>query len=353
MSAETTRGVCRRCAGLAWLPLRIFEPFGLRQTGPQRVCRHHCVYPPRLRADPLAPPAIEVHGSAERLRESLKRGVVALTGPPSPSDYGLRCTETLAREVAAAGVSMACIEGPLGDAACAGAVRVNGATIALGDDSAGGRLASLSALALLADLVIVVEAGERASDLTAAEVARSRDIPIAVAPGPIDSPASRASNELIFEDVPVVCRAEHALDILGDVGARRTRQARTRRRSMPRATSNRRTGAQTTTTPAQRTAAERRAAGPHAAEPCVGGVSTTEPRPAELSAAESCAESKLEPQLAGVLDRVRHGQDTLAELCLGERDCDELAVALTELELLGLLRRGSDGRYLPFTEHLR
>jgi hypothetical protein len=62
---------------------------------------------------------------------------------------------------------------------------------------------------------------------------------------------------------------------------------------------------------------------------------------------------ELEPQLAGVLDRVRHGQDTLAELCLGQSDCDELATALTELELLGLLRRGDNGRYLPCTEHLR
>jgi hypothetical protein len=71
-------------------------------------------------------------------------------------------------------------------------------------------------------------------------------------------------------------------------------------------------------------------------------------------AAKQATEPALEPRLEGVLERVRGGEDTLAKLCLGASDCDEPALALTELELTGLLRRTPDGRYLPSAAgHLR
>jgi hypothetical protein len=78
-----------------------------------------------------------------------------------------------------------------------------------------------------------------------------------------------------------------------------------------------------------------------------------EQQPQAAAAPPQTAEPALEPRLANVLERIRGGEDTLAKLCLGARDCDEPALALAELELIGLLQRSPDGRYLPSTGHLR
>ena len=57
--------------------------------------------------------------------------------------------------------------------------------------------------------------------------------------------------------------------------------------------------------------------------------------------------SPLDASLSDVLDRVLSGEDTLARLCVDGMDCGEVALALVELELLGLLHRDAAGRYLP------
>ncbi|HXC23493.1 MAG TPA: hypothetical protein VNU28_02815, partial [Solirubrobacteraceae bacterium] len=55
----------------------------------------------------------------------------------------------------------------------------------------------------------------------------------------------------------------------------------------------------------------------------------------------------LQPRLARVLQLVSGGQDTLARLATSATDSEEMAVALAELELCGLLSRGDGGRYVP------
>jgi predicted Rossmann fold nucleotide-binding protein DprA/Smf involved in DNA uptake len=328
LSAFVLTGVCRRCERRARPVTRLVKSSdrSAGQAQPRRVCRHHCAYPQRLASDPLAPDVIEVHGGIERLRRVLGRDIVAFAGAHNPSDYGLRCARTLAREIAAAGVTVAIAEDDLGTAARAGALQAGGETIVLGSLHTCDRLAVQSTLALLADLVIVVEADEERSGLTAASVAASRGVAIAAVPGPIDSPASRLSNRLIADEGALSLRgAEHALDALAGVGVRRPRQARKRRCSRPH-------------DGAKRSARAKAAALPES----------------HLPAPPHGAESELEPRLAGVLERVRGGEDTLAKLCLGERDCEERALALTELELIGLLQRSPDGRYLPSAAgHLR
>jgi len=260
---------------------------------------------------------IEVHGDVECLRGLLGCDVVAFANVQAPSDYGLRCARSLSREIAAAGVTVASGEDELGAAARAGALHAGGETIVVGSLRRGEPLAAQSTLALLADLVIVVEADEEVAGVSVADVAESRGVAIAAVPGPIDSPVSCVSNRLIAEGALVLRSAENALDALAGVGVRRPSRARKRRSSRPRgAKSN--SGAEATTIQAPRLPAP-----PRGAEPA------------------------LEPRLAGVLERVRGGEDTLAKLCLGERDCDESALALTELELVGLLQRAPDGRYLP------
>ena len=54
-------------------------------------------------------------------------------------------------------------------------------------------------IAALADVVVVVEAGLQSGALITANFAKELGIPVAVVPGPIDSPASAGSNELLLE----------------------------------------------------------------------------------------------------------------------------------------------------------
>jgi hypothetical protein len=58
-------------------------------------------------------------------------------------------------------------------------------------------------------------------------------------------------------------------------------------------------------------------------------------------------ETELEPRLKAMLERVGAGQDTPAKLTANGEDADDLLLALSELELMGLLTRGDGGRYVP------
>jgi len=77
---------------------------------------------------------------------------------------------------------------------------------------------------------------------------------------------------------------------------------------------------------------------------------TREPAPAPAVKPEPAP--GLDPRLVAVLTRVRGGEDTLAKLCAGQPSCEQLALALTELELLGLLRHAGDGSYAACAAHL-
>ncbi len=300
----------------AWEPARAQA----RDADARILCRHHCAYPRLLRGDPLAPHALEVRGRVERLDGMLEEKLVAIVGTRRASDYGMEIARGLARGLAASGLTVASTlaEG-IPSAVHAGALEANGATLTV---VAGGvercspascaplyrritvsgcamseagssprarhwtQLAAARTLALIAQLVIVVEAGEQPWELACAQVAHARGRAVAAVPGRVSSPTSRGTNALLIDGAKLVRDPQDALDVLYGVGVRET--------SDP------------------------------AREP-----------------------TALQAPLARVLERVGGGQDTMAKLAAHGAEPTEVAVALAELELRGLLVRGDAGRYVP------
>jgi DNA processing protein len=286
----------------------------------QSVCRHHPSYPERLREDPLAPRALQVRGGLERLTSMLEGKLVAIVGTRRASDYGVDTARELARGLTASGVVVAgeLAEG-IAAAALAGALDAGGPALAactggLGRCSpasceplhervvASGcaiserpaeqrprrwwQLGCARTLALLADLVIVVEAGERPSELACAQVASSRDRQVGAVPGRVSSPASRGTNSLLIAGAKLIRDTADALDALHGVNGHALVE--------------------------------------HRDEP-----------------------PWLEPRLREVLERVGRGEDTVEKLVSHRHQAGAVVSALTELELDGRLRRGDGGRYLP------
>ncbi len=283
----------------------------------ETICRHHRAYPQTLHSGPLAPHMLGVRGGIERLDGMLQGTVVAIVGTRRASDYGMESARGLARGLAASGIAVASglAEG-IAAAAHSGALEAHGATLtvmASGLDRCSpawcrtlysritrsgcaiseapsnmslrywGVLGQARTLALLAHMVIVVEAAQRPSELACARVAEALGKPVAAVPGRVSSPASRGTNSLLMSGARLIRGPRDALDLLY-------------------------------------------------------GLNTAEVliRPAEI-----------EPRLATVIERVGDGEDTVAKLTARGIESGEAALALTELELRGLLVRGDGGRYVP------
>src|SRR6202035_1881851 len=88
--------------------------------GIAQLCRHDGDYPPRLRESGVAA-MLHVTGGAtpcERLGSLSERPVVAFVGQGTASDYGLAIASSLARQLAASGVTVAgALTGAIGPAA--------------------------------------------------------------------------------------------------------------------------------------------------------------------------------------------------------------------------------------------
>jgi DNA processing protein len=288
----------------------------------ESVCLHHPVYPAILREDALAPHTLSVRGGMRRLTDMLDEKVVAIVGTRRATDYGMELARELARGLAASGLTVASglgegissavqagvleararplsvIAGSLGrcsPAWCAPLYRRivdKGCAISelqapsRSRDRAWWQAASDRTLALLAQLTIVVEAGEHPRELACPRVARTRGREVAAVPGRVSSPASKGTNALLMGSARLIRDTQDALDVLYGVGAH------------------------------------------------VAGNPKRE-RPA------------LEARLASVLERVGRGQDTVAKLTARGSQAGELALALAELELQGFLLRGDGGRYVP------
>lgn len=285
----------------------------------ETVCRHHRTYPVSLYESALAPHALSVSGGVERLTGMLDEKVVAIVGTRRASDYGMETARGLARGLAACGVTVASglAEG-IPAAVHSGALEADGATLtvmaggvercspawcrglyrritgggcAISETLSSPRVhswwqpARARVLALLAQLVIVVEADEHPWELACADVAQMLGRPVGAVPGRISSPASRGTNSLLVSGAQLVRNAQDALDLLYGVGMRQARD----------------------------------------------------------SSVESL---ELEPRLRTVLERVGDGEDTVAKLTARGFKSADMALALTELELQGLLGRGDGGRYI-------
>jgi DNA processing protein len=315
------------------------------------ICRHRRGYP-RALSGPAAPPALDVAGGAGRLAKLTAAPVVAILGSRAASDYGIEIARSLARGLAASGVTVAAsLTDGIAIAAHAGALDAGGASIAvmgggldvscparrrslhervkrrgcavseLPRDCNGrrwGQLASERIVVELAALTVLVEAEQTTGDLAAAHMAQALGRPVAAIPGRVTSPLSHGTHALLMDGASLVRGPRDVLELLYRAGASRPEGR---------------------AAPAAHAAVEPRAGlEPHAGLASHAGM---EPH----AGLEPYA--GLEPRLKATLARVGAGCDTPDKLTRAGADPAEVLTALSELELMGLLARGDGGRYLP------
>jgi DNA processing protein len=299
------------------------DPSSLLPAGRcERLCRHDRRYPPGL-SDERAPRMLNVAGGTERLVELTTAPVVAIVGSRRASDYGIEIAKSLGRGLAASGVTVTSglVDG-IAAAAHSGALEVGGETVAVlsGGLDVGcpprrrslyervqrrgcivaelpgdcpprrwGQAASERIVAGLAGLMIVVEADDSPVELASARIARRLQRMVAAIPGRVTSEVSRGTHALLMDGAPLVRGPDDALELLYQMG--------------------------------------------------VSPIGTT-----RLTSGSPRAD--LEPRLRETLMAVGAGQDTPDRLTRRGQDMGELLLALSELELMGLLTRGDGGRYV-------
>jgi DNA processing protein len=293
----------------------------------EAICRHRRGYPHALNG-PAAPRMLDVAGGAGRLAKLTAAPVVAILGSRAASDYGLEMARSLARGLAASGVTVAAgLTDGIAIAAHAGALDASGGTVAVMGGGLGvscparrrslyarikrdgcavselprdcrgrrwGQLASERIVVELAGLAVVVEAEQTPGDLAGARIAQALGRAVAAIPGRVTSPLSRGTHALLMDGASLIRGPQDVLELLYRIGA-----------SPP------------------------------------DGHAAREPR----AGAEPYAE--LEPRLKATLERVGAGCDTPDKLTRAGADSAEVLLALSELELIGLLARGDGGRYVP------
>jgi DNA processing protein len=295
----------------------------------QRICRHRPAYP-RALDSPAAPAMLFVAGGAARLSTLTTAPVVTILGSRNASDYGIQMARSLARGLAASGVTVAAgltdgvpvaahtgaLDAGAGSLAVIGAglrvacssrrrvlydrvTRAGCAISELPHDCAGrrwGLLASERILAELPRVAVVVEADASPGELAAAHRAQALGRTAAAIPGRVTSPLSRGSNALLMGGASLVRDARDVLDLL------------------------------------------------YAAD----GAGGPRDRPSgAATAAGAASQNALRSDLRAVLERVGAGCDTPGALARAGIQLSAALLALSELELKGLLVRGDGGRYLP------
>lgn len=297
-----------------------FTTAEVRQVdGAEAVCRHDRRYPRALNGR-AAPCMLNVVGGAERLRELTDGPVVAIVGSRRPSDYGMEMAKSLARGLAASGVTVTSVLADgISVAAHAGALEVKGGSVAVipGGTDVGcpaarrslyervrrrgcavaelpcgaparrwGHPASERIVAALASLTVVVEAEEIPHELAGAWLAQAFGRAVAAVPGRVTSPLSRGPHALLIGGAHLVRGPADVLELLYRIGASKLERV-------------------------------------------------------------SQARPELEPRLSSLLEKVGAGRDTPEKLAGSDEEAAGVLLALTELELMGLLSRGDGGRYVP------
>jgi DNA processing protein len=282
------------------------------------LCLCSEAYPERLRDLPDPPAVLHVAGDATTLEDA---DAVAVVGARRASPYGLEVARGLARALSAAGVPVvsgmalgvdsAAHAGALEGATRTVAVLAGGADLPypaskrslyamiLGHGCAVSELppgfiafrwcfpARNRLIAALARVVVVVEAAERSGSLITADFAADLGRPVAAVPGQVTSRLAGGGHALIKDGAALVADGGDVLDLLFEAGGRRARS----------------------------------------------------------SAAKASAVPALEPRLRDLLAAVEQGRGSLAALATSAEEAQAAMRGLTELELLGLVRREFGGRY--------
>jgi DNA processing protein len=293
--------------------------------GTSALCRHDRSFPDAL-GGKSAPRTLYLAGTVERFEQLTSAPVVAIAGSSWATDYGMETAKSIARGLAASGVTVAsALTDGIGVAAHAGALELDAPTVAVmggGLDVAcparrrslyarvrrfgsaaaeipcgwpgrrWGQLASERILAGLAQLTVVVEAADSARELGVARLALELGRTVAAVPGRVTSAASRGTHALLIGGAHLVRDAADVLDLLYGTGA------------------------------------------------CGRAARSAARGPSRL-------QIKLDARLEATLERVGAGDDTPEQLTGAGDDPEQVLLALSELELLGLLARGDGGRYVP------
>jgi DNA processing protein len=290
----------------------------IAEAGLTAVCRCRPGYPERLRELPDPPAVLHVAGSPAALPAG---EAVAIVGARRATPYGLEVSRSLGRGLTAAGLPV--VSGMalgIDSAAHAGALEAPPAVappvavLAGGAETAyparmrglHGRLIEAGAvvsemppgftahrwcfparnriIAALSTITVVVEAATRSGSLITADLATDLGRVIAAVPGPVTSRYSAGANELLHAGAAVIRDARDVLDLAFGADARAL------------------------------------------------------PEPAPVT--------PLDPAQRRVLDAIERGGGTLAELASTMDEARAASRTLSELELLGLVRRGFGGRYV-------
>ncbi|MHB0947655.1 MAG: DNA-processing protein DprA [Gemmatimonadaceae bacterium] len=203
-------------------------------------------WPPQLRDLPVPPETLWYLGDAALLRRT---PVIAIVGTRDATPYGLRVAADLARAFARAGALVVSgMARGIDAAAHRAALDAAGATVAVlgtgadvpypaGHRALHQRLAREAlvisqfppgqrafrgcfprrnlVIAALSGITIVVEAGFKSGALLTAHAALDLGRVVAAVPGPIDSPQSAGTNELLRDGAVVIASAADALQLAG------------------------------------------------------------------------------------------------------------------------------------------
>ena len=292
----------------------------IAEAGLTALCRCGDGYPERLRELPDPPAVLHVAGSPAALPTG---EAAAIVGARRATPYGLEVSRSLGRDLTSAGLPV--VSGMalgIDSAAHAGALEASPAAARPLAVLAGGaetaypaRMRGLHArliaagavvsemppgfgahrwcfparnriIAALSTITIVVEAATKSGSLITADLATDLGRVIAAVPGPVTSRYSAGSNELLHAGAAVIRDARDALDLAFGADA-----------------------------------------------PALPPPSVT----------------PLDPAQRRVLDAIERGDGTLAELATTMDEAQAASRTLSELELLGLVRRGFGGRYVRCT----
>lgn len=293
---------------------------GARNAALHTLCKHEHGFPAPLMEPADGPSMLYLKGERGHLDRMRSDPAVAVVGSRRASPYGLEVARSLGRELSACGVLV--VSGMafgIDSAAHEGALEGGGLTIAVlgsGADrpyprskrslyehiaSSGLIVSELPPgqtpfrwcfparnriIAALACMTVVVEGADNSGSLITARFAADLGKEVGAVPGQITSPVASGPNGLLADGACFVRSAADVLDAIYGPGS------------------------------------------------------------AEARDAIAKALPELTDELRALLESVERGSDSPDAIAATPADVPEVMAGLTELELLGLVRRGLDGRYV-------